>query len=124
MPNKTILIIEDDDFVVKIYQVKLEKEGFNVLIIMDGNEALSYIKKTEPVDLVILDLILPGVNGFDILMEIRKNEKWGKVPVVVLSNLGQEHDIKKCQEIGISDYIVKSDVKISEVVERVKNLLS
>ncbi|MEK7496092.1 MAG: response regulator [Patescibacteria group bacterium] len=122
--NKTILIIEDDDFVVKAYQVKLEREGFSVLTIMDGNEALSHIKKATPADLVILDLMLPGVSGFDVLTEIRKNEKWKKTPVVIMSNLGQEQDIKRCQEIGISDYIIKSDIKISEVVERVKNLLS
>lgn len=121
--KKLILIIEDDDFVVKAYQVKLEKEGFGVLTIMDGNEALSHIKKTAPADLVILDLMLPEISGFDILTEIRKSEKWKKTPVIVMSNLGQEQDIKRCQDLGISDYIIKSDVKISEVVERIKKII-
>lgn len=120
--NKNILIIEDDDFVVKAYKVKFEKEGFNVSIALDGNEALSYLKK-EPADLVILDLMLPAINGFDVLSAIRKDEKWKKVPVIVMSNLGQENDIKRCQDLGISDYVVKSDIKISEVVDKVKNLI-
>lgn len=119
---KTILIIEDDDFVVKAYKVKFEKEGFNVAVALDGNEALAYLKK-EPADLIILDLMLPEINGFDVLATIRKNEKWKKVPVIVMSNLGQEQDIKRCQALGISDYIVKSDIKISEVVEKVKSLI-
>ena len=119
---KTILIIEDDDFVLKAYKIKFEKEKFNVVVALDGNEAVAYLKN-EPADLVLLDLMLPEINGFDVLAAIRKNEKWKKVPIIIMSNLGQTSDIKRCQDLGISDYIIKSDIKISEVVEKVKSLI-
>ncbi len=121
--NKTILVIEDDDFAVKAYKLKFEKEGFSVRVALDGNEAIAFFEK-DPVDLVILDLMLPGINGFDVLAAMRKNKRWGKTPVIVMSNLGQEQDIKKCQDLGISDYFIKSDIKISEVVLKAKSLLT
>lgn len=120
--KKNILIVEDDDFILKAYQVKFNNEDFNILVAADGTEALTYLKK-EPADLVLLDLMLPGVSGFDVLAAIRKDEKWKNVPVIVLSNLGQQNDIKRCQDLGISDYIIKSDSGIKETMERIKKHL-
>ena len=120
--KKVILVVEDDSFLVKAYQVKFEKEGIEVLVATDGKEALAFLEK-EPPNVVLLDLMLPILSGFDVLVAIRKNSKWKKVPVLVLSNLGQSEDIKKCQELGIEDYIVKANVRINEVVEKVKKFL-
>lgn len=117
--KKTILVIEDDLFLIRAYQVKFEKEGFNVLVATEGTSALAYLQK-DPPDLIMLDLMLPGISGFDVLTEIRKNDKWKDVPVIILTNLGQEQDKQRGEEFGVKDYIVKANVKIAEVVERVK----
>lgn len=121
-PKKTLLVIEDDLFLIRAYQVKFEKEGFNVLVATEGTSALAYLQK-DPPDLIMLDLMLPGISGFDVLTEIRKNDKWKDVPVIILTNLGQEQDKKRGEEFGVKDYIVKANVKIAEVVERVKQQL-
>lgn len=121
--QKRILIIEDDVFLTKAYQVKFQNEGFEVQVAVDGKEALSLLQNSEPPDVVLLDIMLPGVDGFAVLGEIRKNEKWKKVPVIISSNLGQEKDIGRGKELGAQDYIVKAEVKISDVVDRVKKYL-
>lgn len=121
--GKRVLIIEDDAFLVKVYQIKFQNEGVEVLLAADGKEALDIVKTGEPPSVVLLDLMLPGINGFEVLTEIRKNEKWKKVPVIILSNLGQPQDMERGKTLGAQDYIVKADVRINDVVERVKKYL-
>lgn len=121
--NKKILIVEDDVFAVKAYKIKFEKEGMEVWVAQNGREALSYLEK-EPANLVILDLMLPGISGFEVLEAIRKNDKWKKTPVIILSNLGQESDIEKGKALGANDYIIKANAKINDVVAKVKTYLS
>lgn len=121
--QKRILIIEDDIFLTRAYQVKFQNEGFEVLIVTNGKEALSLLQRSAPPDAVLLDIMLPDVNGFAVLAEIRKSEKWKKVPVVITSNLGQEQDVVRGKELGAQDYIIKADVKISDVVASVKKYL-
>jgi two-component system OmpR family response regulator/two-component system alkaline phosphatase synthesis response regulator PhoP len=121
--KKIILIVEDDLFLIRAYQIKFEKEGFEVWVASDGNLAMARLQGNPP-DIVLLDLMLPGVNGFDILEDIRKSPKWKDVPVIILTNLGQEQDKKKGEALGVKDYIVKANVKISEVVERVKKYVA
>jgi len=120
--KKVVFIIEDDLFLVKVYRYELEKEGVEVWVSGDGKEALTYFEK-DPPNVVLLDLMLPGVSGFEVLAAMRKNERWIKVPVIVLSNLGQPQDIERCKALGIEEYIVKADVKISDVIQRVKRYL-
>jgi DNA-binding response OmpR family regulator len=119
---KTILIIEDDPFLSKTCQMKLEKEGFIVASAMTGSDALAYLNQ-KPVDVVLLDLMLPGVSGFDILEAIRNNKDWSKVPVIVLTNLGQPQDIQHAKELGSQEYLVKANTRINEVVEVVRKFL-
>lgn len=120
--KKTVFVVEDDAFLVKAYQIKLEKEGAEVWVATDGKEALSFLEK-EPADVVMLDLMLPHVSGFDILSAIRKNEQWKDVPVIILTNLGQPQDTERCKELGISGYFVKSNTKINDIIAKVKELL-
>ncbi len=121
--EKIVFIVEDDAFLVKAYQVKLGKEEkVKVWLATDGKEALTFLEK-DPPDVVMLDVMLPHVSGFEILEAIRKNEKWKKVPVLVLTNLGQPRDAQKCQELGVAEYIVKANTKINDIIEKVKNFL-
>jgi DNA-binding response OmpR family regulator len=120
--KQIILVVEDDLFLIRAYQIKFEKEGFEVWVATEGNTALEFLKK-EPADIVLLDLMLPGVSGFDILIELRKTPKWKDVPVIILTNLGQQQDIDRGKELLVKDYIVKANVKISDVVEKVKGYL-
>jgi len=121
---KTVLIVEDDIYMVRAYVMKLDKEdGVKVESVSDGEEASEFIKKNKPVDLVILDLMLPKKSGFDVLKEMKENKLWKGVPVVILSNLGQQEDISRGKELGADDYIIKADTNINEVIKKIKKYL-
>lgn len=117
-----ILVVEDETFLVKIYSVKLKKEGYDVTLATDGEEAVKVAAEVKP-DLILLDLILPKLNGFEALEEIRKNASLKKTPVIVLSNLGQEEDIKRAEALGATDYLVKANFSIQDVVQKIKSVL-
>jgi DNA-binding response OmpR family regulator len=121
-PKKIVFIVEDDQFLVKAYQIKFKKEGIESWLATDGKEALNFFEK-EPPSVVLLDLMLPGLNGFEVLENIRKNEKWKNTPVLILTNLGQEQDMAKGKNLGAADYIIKANTKIDEVVQKVKKYL-
>lgn len=112
-------MIEDDRFLRKVYRDKLEKEGFEFSEATTGEEGLNKAISEKP-DLVLLDLILPRKSGFDVLIEMKKNPETEEIPIVILSNLGQESDIKKGLSLGASDYLVKTETSLSEVVEKIK----
>ncbi len=114
-----VLIVDDDKFLQKILTLKFSASGFDVLVASDGEEAVRMIRENEP-NLVILDLIMPKLNGFEVLTEIRTDPKTGTLPVVILSNLGQEEDKRRAGEMGIADFLVKSEISIQEVVQKVK----
>lgn len=114
-----ILIVEDDRFLQKILLLKFAAEGFDVTAASDGDEALKQIL-ADPPDLILLDLILPKMNGFELLTEMRTNPKTRQLPVIVLSNLGQEEDIRRVRDLGAMDFLVKSNLSIQDVVQRAK----
>ena len=121
MPSKKsvkILVVEDETFLVKIYAVKLKKEGFEVSIANDGEEAVKMAAEIKP-DLILLDLILPKMNGFEALERMRANPENKKTPVIVLSNLGQEEDIKRAESLGADDYLVKANFSIQDIVAKI-----
>ena len=121
---KTVLIVEDDIYMVRAYVMKLEKEdGVKVESVSNGEEASEFIKKNKPVDLVMLDLMLPKKSGFDVLKEMKENKLWKGVSVVILSNLGQQEDISRGKELGADDYIIKADTNINEVIKKIKKYL-
>lgn len=121
--QKTVLIVEDDSFLMKAYQMKLAKEGFEIWLAVDGQQALSFLEK-DPPDIVMLDLMLPGASGFDILDAMRKNDKWKNVKVMILTNLGQPQDMERGKQLGAVDYIIKANWKINDIIAKVKEYLA
>lgn len=117
-----ILIIEDDKFLLKLYSDKLRREKFEVLESLTGEEGLNKVLMEKP-DLVILDLVLPGKNGFEVLSEIKLNLKTKKIPVIILTNLGQESDVKRGLALGAIAYLVKTEFSINQLPELVKECL-
>jgi len=117
-----VLIAEDDKFLTKIYQAKLKGEGYEVILAGDGEEALAKMSSEKP-HLVLLDIIMPKKTGFDVLEERNKDENLKKTPVIVLSNLGQEDDKEKAITLGAVDYIIKANVSLAEVIEKIEKHL-
>jgi DNA-binding response OmpR family regulator len=124
MPDgqKTIMIIEDDRFLSSLMKARFEKDGFAVIQAFDGEEAIALFKEKVP-NLIILDLIMPKVTGFEVLQTISITPQLEKVPVVILSNLAQDSDIEKARELGAKEYFVKVKVSIDDLVGRVKSLV-
>lgn len=118
-----ILLVEDDELTVRAYTHGLERADFEVLSARDG-DAASVLLKTEKPDLILLDMILPEKDGFELLEEMKADERLKDVPVIILSNLGQASDIEQGRKLGAVDYLVKATVTMKEVVERVKFHLS
>ena len=121
--KKKILLIEDDKFLLKLYSDKLNREGFEVSMAITGEEGLGKVAAEKP-DLVLLDIILPKKNGFDILSEIKLNPATKNIPVIILTNLGQDSDIKTGFELGAVDYLVKTDFAITKLPEIVRKYLA
>jgi DNA-binding response OmpR family regulator len=117
-----ILIVEDEEFLSKALSDNFEAEGFSVSRAQNGEVALTQIEKQKP-DMILLDLLLPRKGGFEVLEELKKNPDWSLIPVVVLSNLGGDEQIKRALEMGADDYFVKSQHPIEEVIEKVKSTL-
>lgn len=120
--KKKILLVEGDVFYSKIFQEGLEKEGFDIKTAMDGEEALRALKKDTP-DLILLDLIMPVKNGFEFLEEMKAEDKFKAVPVIILTVLGQDADKEKGMELGAVDYLVKTEQTMDTVVEKVKKYI-
>lgn len=119
---KKVLIIEDDGFLQGLEAGKLEKEGYQVITASSGEEAMRKI--TEPnIDIILLDLILPDFDGFEILKKIRTIKILKNVPVVVFSNLSEEKSINKSKELGATDFMVKSNFTLDELVKHMNDIL-
>ena len=120
--SKKILIVEDDSFLQGLASTKLEKEGFTVSGAGNSEDAIKILASDTP-HLVLLDLVLPGTDGFGILKGIRENETTAGIPVIVFSNLSEDKDIKRAKELGATDYMVKSNFTLDELSERIKEIL-
>lgn len=118
---KTILLIEDDPFLVDIYTSKLKQSGFEVEAVEDGDSALNKIKEKKP-DLVVLDIVLPNIDGWEILRRI-KAEGLKDLKVIILSNLSQKEEVEKGLSLGAVKYLIKAHYTPTEVVEEIKKLL-
>lgn len=123
MPNETpqpkLLIVEDDVFLQKILVAKFGKEGFAILTASDGKEGLDLIKKEHPA-FILLDLIMPVMDGFDVLYAVQAASDLKTIPIIVLSNLAQEEDAKRAKDLGAVDFLVKGDHAINDLVRKVK----
>lgn len=122
MPKK-VLIAEEDHFLRKIYAHKLSSLGVEIIEVTNGNEVVPKAISEKP-DLILLDIMLPGKNGFDILMEIATQEKIKDIPVIVLSNLAQKEDIERAISLGAKDYLIKGETSLSGIVNKVKEWLA
>src|SRR3989344_2704100 len=120
--SKKILIIEDDTFFRGLISKKLLAEGFGVLQAAVGGGGLDQVKNEKP-DLVILDLLLPTVHGFEVLSSMKADDSTNQIPVIILTNLGQEEDIAKGIKLGANDYLIKSQYNVEEIIEKIKNAL-
>jgi CheY-like chemotaxis protein len=117
-----IMIVEDDSFVMDIYQTKLSQEGYEVLPAENGAEAIKKLEKEIP-DLVLLDIIMPYVDGLQVLRKIKADEKLKDIPVILLTNLSQKENINEGLGLGADDYLIKSHFTPSEVLEKIKKYI-
>lgn len=117
-----ILVAEDDKFLTKVYQAKLTKAGFEVQIAFDGEEVEKLLQNFTP-NLILLDLVMPKKDGFSVLKDLKALEKYKNIPVIVTSNLSQVEDKQKAMMLGASDYIVKSDIPIQGIVDKIQEFL-
>lgn len=120
--GKLILIADDDKFLTNIYEAKLKKENYEVLIARDGEQVMEVVNNQKP-DLVILDYLLPIKNGLEILEEFRKDSSLKDIPVILLSNIEEEQYKDKAKKLGAIDYFVKSDTLLQSIVGRIHELL-
>lgn len=121
--EKYVLVVEDDPFYSKIYKTKLSKEGITAKLAQNGNEAIKILQEAGNPVLILLDLIMPGMDGFDTLKVIKGAEATKDIPVIVLSNLSQEEEIKLVLAMGAQEYLVKANTPIGDIIERVKNIV-
>jgi DNA-binding response OmpR family regulator len=119
----SILLIEDDKFLRKAAEATLHRHGFRVSIAINGEEGLKLAQSSAP-DLILLDLIMPKMNGFEVLRALKREPATSSIPVIVLSNLGQQNDSTMARALGALDYWVKANVGLEELVERVKAVLA
>ena len=118
-PKKRILFVEDDDALASVYQVRLQAENFDVRRVSNGEEALAAAVSYKP-DLVLLDVMMPKVSGFDVLDILRNTPETANLKIIILTALSQEADKQRAQQLGVDEYLVKSQVVISDVIARIK----
>lgn len=117
-----VLLIEDDVFIKQMYSNKIQELGVNVFAVSTNEEVKNTLKK-EDINLILLDLVLPNIRGFDILVWLKKDEKYKSIPVIVLSNLSSQSDINQAFELGAVEYIIKSNYTPAEVIRTVNRYL-
>ncbi|MBU6141733.1 response regulator [Patescibacteria group bacterium] len=122
MPNLDVLLIEDEDSLIKPLQFAFEKRGITLRVAKTGDEGVFAVRKHVP-DLVLLDLVLPKMNGFEVLKEIRRDPSTAHIPVLILSNLAREGQMKRGMESGANGYIVKSNASIEAIVGTVLSMM-
>jgi len=122
MSKKRILLVEDDRFILEMYAEKLNDVGFQVEKAEDGVVAVELAKKKNP-DLILLDIIIPKMDGFEVLKALKKEQKLKNVPVILLTNLGQRQSIEKGLKLGATDYIIKAHFTPAEVIEKIEQIL-
>jgi len=116
--SKKILIIEDEEILLGLLQKKLKQEGYEVLIARDGKQGLRMMRKTKP-DLILLDIVMPKMGGFEVMEEMGKDEDLKKIPVIIISNSGQPVELDKAKRLGAQDWLIKTEFGPQEVLDKV-----
>jgi len=119
---KKILVAEDDKFLANAYRVKLTKSDFEVKIASDGEEVFEILKTFTP-NLILLDLVMPKKDGFTVLGDLKKSDKFKNIPVLVASNLGQKEDLDKAMALGAKGFVIKSNMSLEKLIEKIKALI-
>lgn len=119
---KKIIIIEDEEVLLNLLQRRLTQEGYQVEIAKDGQEGLKKIREEKP-DLILLDIIMPIMGGFEVMEELSRDKKLKKIPIVIISNSGQPVEIDRAKELGAKDWLIKTDFEPQEVIDKVKKNL-
>lgn len=117
--SKKVLIVEDEAIILDLLQKKLTKEGYETLIARDGDEGLAVMRKNKP-DIVLLDIIMPKMGGFEVMAEMQKDEELKQIPIIVISNSGQPVEIDKAQSLGAKDWLVKAEFNPQEVIDKIE----
>lgn len=120
--NKKVLVVEDDSLLQDMLAQQLGKDSWEVSYAKNGEQALELARSVRP-DIILLDLMLPGVSGYDILADLKKDPDFNRIPVIILSNLGQQEDIDKGLQLGAADYMIKSNFTLDEVSAKMAALL-
>jgi len=116
---KKILLVEDEEIMINLLQRKLTKEGYEVSIAKDGEEGLKLMKEIKP-DLILLDIIMPKMGGFEVMEKMREVPELKRIPVIIISNSGQPVELDRAQKLGAVDWLIKTDFDPQEVIEKVK----
>ncbi len=122
MAKTKITLVEDDKILSRVINEELTEAGFDVSLAYDGEEGLEVIRSEKP-DLVLLDLVMPKKNGFEVLEELKQSKDTVNIPVIILTMLGQDEEVKKGLSLGANEYVIKSQFAIAEVIEKVKDFL-
>jgi CheY-like chemotaxis protein len=119
---KRILLVEDENIMIDLLQRKLSREGYEVFVARNGEEGLKKMREMDPKpDLILLDIIMPKMGGFEVMEEMAKDEDLKKIPVIVISNSGQPVELDKAKKLGAKDWLIKTEFDPQEVLEKVKN---
>ncbi len=121
--GKRILLVEDDPCITKAYRHGLERAGFSVAVADDGAMALKWLKREKCPDMILLDIIISRIDGFEVLRRIKEDEKTKDIPVIIVSNLGQEEDIKKGRKLGAVDYLIKTNWSMANLIKKINSYL-
>ena len=121
--SKTILLIEDDQFLSALLKNRLVKDGLVVLAAKDSDEAMAFLQSNQQVDLILMDIILPGKSGFEAMEQIAGDPVASRIPTMVISNLGQETDIARGKQLGAVEYFIKAQTSIDDLIKRIKEFL-
>lgn len=117
-----ILVVEDDKFLRELISQKVGGEGYEVVEAVDGEEGVEKVSKERP-DLILLDLILPGMDGFEVLRKVKGEEATKDIPVIIISNLGQKEDVDKGMGLGAVDYLIKAHFTPGEIISKIREVL-
>ena len=117
-----IILVEDDPAISEMYQLKFKEAGFNIIVAHDGESGLELSRQELP-DVILLDVMMPKMDGFAVLTELKKDPKTQAIPVLLLTNLGQKADREKGEQLGAVDYVVKASLTPGQVVDKIKKYL-
>jgi CheY-like chemotaxis protein len=121
--KKMIMIAEDDAFIGDIYEIKLKNAGYDVILANNGRDAIEKLESGVKPDILLLDIVMPYMDGFDVLEAMKNREEWNGIPVVLLTNLSQKEDIDKGISLGAKDYLIKSHFTPTEVLSKVEKYI-